>query len=84
MGIFERIMQQPSVQKPIDPRQAKQAFQDDLKSLKMDPVSYAKAHGKNIPDGMTDPGQIIQYLLNSTQVNNPQYQMALRILSGRH
>ena len=84
MGLFDQLRRQPSqpTQQQMDPRQAQQAFQNDLASLKADPIAYAKAHGKNIPDGMTDPNQMAQYLLKSTQVNNPRYQMAMRLING--
>ncbi len=87
MSIFDSLGKQggsraTQQQQQMDPRQMQQAFQSDLASLKSDPIAYAKAHGKSIPDGMTDPNQMAQYLLNSTQVNNPRYQMALRILGG--
>lgn len=84
MGLFDQLGNRPSqpTQQQMDPRQAQQAFQHDLASLKADPIAYAKAHGKNIPDGMTDPNQMAQYLLKSTQVNNPRYQMAMRVING--
>ena len=86
MGLFDQLGRQPSKQpvqgQQIDPRQAQQAFQNDLANLKADPVAYAKSHGKNIPEGMTDPNQMVQYLLSSTQVNNPRYQLALRLLGS--
>jgi len=86
MGLFDQLGHQTSKQyspeQQMDPRKAQQAFQNDLASLKADPVAYAKAHGKNIPDGMTDPNQMVQYLLKSTQVNNPRYQMAMRLISS--
>lgn len=84
MGLFDQLGRQPSrpTQQQMDPRQAQQAFQNDLASLKADPIAYAKAHGKNIPNGMTDPNQMAQYLLKSTQVNNPRYQMAMRLING--
>ena len=84
MGIFDALGRQAPSQaaQQMDPRQMQQAFQSDLASLKADPIAYAKAHGKNIPDGMTDPNQMAQYLLSSTQVGNPRYQMAMRILGG--
>lgn len=83
MGLFDQLGRQPSVQNSqINPRQAQQAFQNDLANLKSNPIAYAKAHGKSIPEGMTDPNQMVQYLLRSTQVNNPRYQMAMSILSG--
>ncbi len=82
MGLFEQLGQQPAQQQRIDPKQAQQAFQSDLASLKENPVAYAKAHGKTLPEGVSDPNQMIQYLLKSTQVNNPMYQMAVRLLGG--
>lgn len=86
MGLFDQLKSQPSRQpapeQHMDPRKAQQAFQNDLANLKADPVAYAKAHGKNIPDGMTDPNQMVQYLLKSTQVNNPRYQMAMRLINS--
>lgn len=78
MGLFDQLGQSAQ-NKQVN---SQQAFQSDLASLKSDPIAYAKSHGKNIPNGMTDPNQMIQYLLNSTQVNNPRYQMALRLINN--
>lgn len=84
MGIFDSLGSQgrsrASQPQQMDPRQMQQAFQDDLASLKADPIAYAKAHGKNIPDGMTDPNQMLQYMLRNTSTNNPRYQMVMRLL----
>ena len=83
MGLFDQLGQQFVQEQPqLNSQQAQQAFQKDLTSLKTNPVAYAKAHGKNIPEGMTDPNQMVQYLLRSTQVNNPLYQAAMRLVSG--
>ena len=84
MSLFDQLGNRSSqpTQQQTDLIQAQQAFQNDLASLKSDPIAYAKAHGKNIPDGMTDPNQMAQYLLKSTQVNNPRYQMAMRLING--
>lgn len=80
MGLFDQFKYQPPQEQQVDPRQEQKAFQNDLASLKANPIAYAKAHGKSIPENMTDPNQMIQYLLSSTQVNNPRYQMALQFL----
>jgi hypothetical protein len=40
-----------------------------LRQLQNDPVSFAASKKFNIPQGMNDPGQIIQYLLNTGQVS---------------
>lgn len=86
MGLFDQLWNQPAKQpvqeQQLNPQQAQQAFQNDLASLKSNPIAYAKAHGKNLPAGITDPNQMIQYLLKSTQVNNPRYQLAMRIMNS--
>ena len=86
MGLFDQLGRQPSAQQEqcqqMNLRQAQQAFQNDLASLKSDPIAYAKAHGKIIPEGLTDPNQMSQYLLRSTQVNNPRYQAAMQLING--
>lgn len=83
MGLFDQFGRQPARQSMQEQQMnPQQAFQNDLASLKSNPVAYAKAHGKSIPEGMTDPNQMAQYLLSSTQVNNPRYQAAMRILNG--
>lgn len=82
MGLFDQLGRQPVQEQQMNPQQAQQAFQNDLASLKSNPIAYARAHGKNIPEGMTDPNQMAQYLLRSTQVNNPRYQAAVRILNS--
>lgn len=81
MGLFDRLGQNTPEQQ-MNPQKVQQAFQSDLTSLKANPIAYAKSHGKNIPDGMTDPNQMIQYLLKSTQVNNPRYQMVMRLINS--
>lgn len=77
MGLFDQLGSKPA--KQVDPRQA---FQNDLASLKSNPIAYARAHGKNIPEGITDPNQMSQYLLRSAQVNNPRYQTAMRLIGS--
>lgn len=86
MGLFDQLGRQPLSQQEQDQqmslRQAQQAFQNDLASLKSNPIAYAKAHGKTIPEGFTDPNQMSQYLLRSTQVNNPRYQAAMKLINS--
>lgn len=40
-----------------------------LQQLKNNPVSFMASKKYSIPQGMTDPGQIIQHLLNTGQVS---------------
>lgn len=53
-----------------------------VEQLKRNPSSTLKQAGFNIPGNMTDPTQIINYLLQSGQISNPRLQMAQRILGG--
>lgn len=66
-------------QQPVNPMEA---MQNEVGQMKAHPGSYLKGKGFNIPDGMTDPGQIMQYLIQSGQVGNGRYQMAMRMLNG--
>lgn len=47
-----------------------------LSQLRSNPVGMLKQAGYNIPDGMTNPQQIINHLLNSGQVNQGRLNMA--------
>lgn len=63
-----------------------------LNELKSDPVAFAAKNKYSIPQGMTDPNKITQYLLNTRQTsqdrvnqymkmrNNPFFQ---KLLGGR-
>lgn len=60
---------------PINPMQM-------LNALKSDPVSVLRSRGLNIPDGMNNPNQIIQHLLQSGQVPQSRYQQAMQMMQG--
>ena len=62
-------------------QQQKNPFQL-VEQLKTNPWSTLREAGLNIPEGMHDPQQIINYLLQSGQVNSPRFQMAQQ-LAGR-
>lgn len=79
MGLFDQFGKQPTQVQQVSPQQA---FQNDLARLKANPIEYARSHGKNLPDGITDPNQMAQYLLRSTQVNNPRYQAAMQLIGS--
>ena len=50
-----------------------------LQALRSDPVGLLRGRGLNIPDGMTNPQQIINHLLQSGQVPQGRYQQALQM-----
>ena len=57
--------------------------QNMLNQLKANPASVLKQRGLNIPQGMTNPQQIIQHLVNSGQVSNPRLQAVMQMLGRR-
>lgn len=54
--------------------------QDAMQQLKDHPAATLKQAGLSIPDGMTDPSQILQHLMQSGQISNPRLQMAQRMM----
>ena len=78
MSLFDTLGRKSAPQVP-NPQQI-------LQQLRSNPASTLKQAGLNIPDNMNNPGQIINYLLQSGQVSNPRLQMAQRMASmfGRH
>ena len=44
--------------------------QQMLQQLRANPVAYLRQAGMDVPDGMNDPQQIINHLLQSGQVSN--------------
>ena len=73
MSLFDSLGKKTTPQRAPDPRQM-------LQQLKSNPSSTLKQAGLDIPDGMDNPGQIINYLLSSGQVNNARLQMAQRMM----
>lgn len=86
MGIFDSLgkkapSQAPQGQaQPMDPRQMQQAMQQEIGQIKAHPGDYLKQKGFTVPDGMTDAGQITQYLLQSGQIGGGRYQQVMRML----
>jgi hypothetical protein len=73
MGIFDSIGDQQ--QQQVDMRQ-------EIGNIKSNPGSYLKGRGFNIPDGMSDPKQITQYLLQSGQVGGNRLQQVMRMIGA--
>ena len=71
MSLFDRIAQQPQEQQGITP---------EMGRIQADPAAYLQQRGFNIPQGMTDPKQITQYLLQSGQVGGGRLQQVMRML----
>ena len=69
MGVFDKLGQNPGQ----DPMQV-------LQQLKSDPIGMLKQAGYNIPDGMNNPQQMVNYLLQSRQIPQARYQQAIQML----
>ena len=72
MSLFDNLGKQ-NAQQSANPQQM-------LQQLKSNPASILKQAGLNIPDDMNNPQQIINYLIQSGQVNNSRLQGAQRIM----
>lgn len=86
MGIFDSLGKQGGSRasqgqaQQMDPRQMQQAMQQEIGQIKAHPGDYLKQKGFTVPDGMTDAGQITQYLLQSGQIGGGRYQQVMRML----
>ena len=54
--------------------------QNALNQLKANPASVLAQRGLSVPQGMNDPRQILQHLVQSGQVSNPRLQAVMRMM----
>ena len=47
-----------------------------LAQLKQNPLGMLRQYGFNVPDNISDPNAIVQYLMNSGQINQQTYNQA--------
>lgn len=71
MGILDKLGHNPQ---PSNPMQV-------LQQLRSNPVDMLKQAGYNIPSGMNDPRQMVNYLLDSKQIPQSRYQQVIQALS---
>ena len=50
-----------------------------LPQLQSNPMQILTQRGFNVPNGMTDPQQIIRHLMNTGQVSQEQYNKAMQM-----
>lgn len=68
MSLFDSLGgQQPNQQQALD-------------EIKRDPHGVIKRMGLTVPDEMTDPLQMADYLISSGQVGGPRAQMARQLM----
>lgn len=54
--------------------------QKALSQLQTDPAGTLKQAGLNIPDGMNNPQEIVQHLLQSGQVTHGRFAQAMQMM----
>lgn len=74
MSLFDSLGSQP--QQHMNPMQR-------LQALKQNPASVLQQAGFNVPQGMNNPQQIIQHLIQSGQVPQNRYTQVLQMLGRR-
>ena len=52
-----------------------------LSQMKCNPMQFLTQKGFNIPQNMNDPNAIIQYLMNTGQVSQAQYDRAMSMIN---
>ena len=75
MSLFDSLASKPQQPQPMNPMQK-------LQELKQNPVNVLKQAGFNVPDGMNNPNQILQHLLQSGQVTQNRIAQ-IRQMMGR-
>lgn len=74
MSIFDQLGQNaPTTRQNMNPMQM-------MNQLRQNPAAVLKQAGLNIPDGMTNPQQIVNHLLQSGQVPQARYQQAMQMM----
>lgn len=71
MGLFDKLSGQ------------QQNPQQILQQLQQDPAGMLKQKGLNIPQGMTNPQQIVNHLISSGQIPNARLQQVLQMMGRR-
>jgi len=73
MSLFDAIGGKSAQGGQMTPQQA-------MQQLRADPAATLKQAGLSIPDGMHDPNQIVNHLIQSGQVSNQRLMMAQRMM----
>lgn len=54
-----------------------------VQQLQANPAAMLRSRGLNIPDGMSNPQQIVQHLVQSGQVPNSRLQQIMQMMGKR-
>lgn len=82
MSIFDRIGQRDDIRSGVqDPRQAMEQMQRAVADLQRDPRGMIRNAGIDIPEGMTNPREIANYLMQSGNIPSQRLQMAQNMMA---
>ena len=85
MSLFDRIGQQGGQQsrpqQPMDPRQAMEQMQRAVADIQKDPRGMIRKAGIEIPEGMTNPREIANYLMQNGNIPSQRLQMAQNMMA---
>lgn len=76
MSLFDQLGGGAQQSAPMNPQQM-------LAELKAHPATMLKQAGLNIPEGMSNPQQIVQHLIQSGQIPQARVQQAMRMFARK-
>lgn len=87
MGFLNSLRNGNSQNDRVYPAQNKQVQQGrkqlpTLQEFRANPVALLRAEGYRIPDGMTDPEQLTQYIIKTGQVRNGRLGLIQRVVNS--
>ena len=56
-------------------------YDQQLRQLQSDPIAMGRKAGFEIPDGISDPKEIVMHLINSGQVRGPMLQRIMPMIN---
>lgn len=56
-------------------------YDQQLRELQSDPIAMGRRIGFEIPDGLSDPKEIVMHLINSGQVRGPMLQRIMPMVN---
>ena len=80
MSLFDNIGNGAPQSSAGSPQTQAQNPMQALQQLKADPCAFLKQSGYNVPDGMNNPQQIAQHLIQSGQITQARMQQAQQIM----
>lgn len=84
MSLFDRLgggQPQQHMTPQMTPQQMQQMTQTAMRQLRQNPTGTLKQAGFNVPDGMSNPRDMVMHILQSGQANGPGMQAARQMMA---